>query len=106
MLLQGPSYEADPGTNVKFDLSKNKRERQVFQIGAFARLSNHYQKTVSFNDLIVTTRFDYNNVGLGFSYDINTSEFNAATNGNGGFEFNLMYKICDGFKRADYCPNF
>ena len=103
---QGPSFELNPGTALKFNLSKNRREYQAFQVGLWTRLANHYQNTFTTDAVILTTRFDYNNVGLGFSYDANISEFNAATGGNGGFEFNLQYKICNGFKRPDYCPNF
>ncbi len=106
VFFQGPSMELLPGTALKFNLSKNKREYQAFQVGLWGRLNNHYAKAIGTDAMIITTRFDYNNVGLGFSYDLNISELRPASNMNGGFEFNLQYKICNGFKRADVCPNF
>ena len=56
--------------------------------------------------LIVSTRFDFNQFGLGFSYDINTSSLKDATNGNGSFEFSLIYNICGPEDRGVYCPKF
>ncbi len=103
---QGPSFEFDPGTAIKFNLSKNRHDYQAFQVGLWTRLANHYKETFTTDAVILTTRFDYNEIGLGFSYDANISEFNAATGGNGGFEFNLQYKICKGFNRPQVCPNF
>ena len=103
---QGPSFELMPGTSLKFNLSKNRREYQAFQFGLWTRLTNHYAQSIYTDAVILTTRFDYNNVGLGFSYDVNVSDLRPATSGNGGFELNLQYKICNGFKRPDYCPNF
>ena len=43
---------------------------------------------------------------IGFSYDINTSTLRTASNGNGAFEFSLVYKICGPERRGVYCPNF
>jgi type IX secretion system PorP/SprF family membrane protein len=104
--MQGPSYELTPGSALKFNLSKNRREYQAFQFGLWARLTNHYQSPMTPDAAILTTRFDYENLGLGFSYDINVSQLSPATQGNGGFELNLQYKICNGFNRPDYCPTF
>jgi hypothetical protein len=56
--------------------------------------------------VIASTRFDYEQFTIGFSYDINTSSLNPATNGNGAFEFSLVYKICGPERRGVYCPNF
>jgi type IX secretion system PorP/SprF family membrane protein len=104
--MQGPSFELTPGTALKFNLSKNKREYQAFQVGVWGRMTNHYADAMATDAVILTSRFDYENLGLGFSYDINVSKLSPATQGNGGFELNLQYKICNGFKRPDYCPNF
>jgi type IX secretion system PorP/SprF family membrane protein len=105
-LRQGPSYEVTPGAAFKMNLSKSKREYQAFQLGAWLRLANHFEKPIASDALILTTRFDYNNIGFGFSYDVNISSLQPASNNNGAFELNLQYKICNGFKRSDYCPAF
>jgi len=105
------------------------QDTQSFQIGVWTRLANRVNgtdvltineddptgpPTVSRNDdvsvwvdaLILSTRFDYNNFGLGFSYDVNVSNLKPASNSNGAFEFSIIYKIAGAEKRNVYCPNF
>ena len=105
-LRQGPSFELNTGTSLKFLLGGNKRQYQAFQIGAWMRLSNHFAKSTTADAMILSTRFDYNDFSLGFSYDINVSSLRPASNANGAFEFALVYKICGPEKRNVYCPNF
>lgn len=105
-LFQGPSFELNTGTSLKFLLGGNKRNSQAFQIGAWMRISNHFQKSVTADALILSTRFDYNDFSVGFSYDVNVSSLRPASNSNGAFEFALTYKICGPEKRNVYCPNF
>lgn len=105
-LRQGPSFELNTGTSLKFLLGGNRRQYQAFQIGAWMRLSNHFEKTTTADAMILSTRFDYNDFSLGFSYDINVSSLRPASNANGAFEFALVYKICGPEKRNVYCPNF
>lgn len=106
MLRQGPSFELNTGTSLKFLLGGNRRQYQAFQIGAWMRLSNHFEKTTTADAFILSTRFDYNDFSIGFSYDINVSSLRPASNSNGAFEFALVYKICGPEKRNVYCPNF
>ncbi len=105
-LRQGPSFELNTGTSLKFLLGGNRRQYQAFQIGAWMRLSNHFEKTTTADAFILSTRFDYNDFSIGFSYDINVSSLRPASNSNGAFEFALVYKICGPEKRSVYCPNF
>ncbi|MFT5168757.1 MAG: type IX secretion system PorP/SprF family membrane protein [Saprospiraceae bacterium] len=105
-LVQGPSFELNTGASLKFLLGGNKRQYQAFQVGAWMRLSNHFTKTTTADAFILSTRFDYNDFSLGFSYDINVSSLRPASNANGAFEFALVYKICGPQKRNVYCPNF
>lgn len=105
-LFQGPSFELNTGTSLKFLLGGNKRNYQAFQIGTWMRISNHFQKSVTADALIFSTRFDYNDFSIGFSYDVNVSSLRPASNSNGAFEFALVYKICGPEKRNVYCPNF
>lgn len=106
VLAQGPSFQLNTGTSLKFLLGGNRREYQAFQIGAWLRMTNHYSKTTAPDAFILSTRFDYNDFSLGFSYDINVSSLRPASNSNGAFEFALVYKICGPEKRNVYCPNF
>ena len=105
-LFQGPSFELNTGTSLKFLLGGNKRNYQAFQIGAWMRISNHFEKSVTADALILSTRFDYNDFSVGFSYDVNVSSLRPASNSNGAYEFALVYKICGPEKRNVYCPNF
>lgn len=124
-MIQGPSFQTNFGNSLKFLLSGNKRNYQAFQIGVWMRLSNHFQYTatqvadaatnmitldpldkITKDAVIISTRFDYQDFSLGFSYDLNVSKLTPATNGNGSFEFALVYKICGNEKRGVYCPNF
>ena len=105
-MLQGPSFELNTGASLKFLLGKTRRVQQAFQLGAWARISNHYEKAMTFDAVILSARFDYQDFTLGFSYDMNVSSLRPASNGNGAFEFALVYKICGPEKRNVYCPNF
>jgi len=81
--------EINGGTNFKFVLGDNKLFYQAVQFGAWVRIANKLYKEKLMDALILTTRFDYDQFSLGFSYDINTSDLNQATNSNGAFEFSM-----------------
>ena len=104
--LQGPSFQVNAGTSFKFLLGNSRRYHQAFQLGAWARVSNKLEKGKLMDALILSTRFDSEQFNIGFSYDINTSTLRTASNGNGAFEFSLVYKICGPERRGVYCPNF
>ncbi len=106
VMSQGPSFQVNAGTSLKFLLGKSRFNTQAFQIGLWTRISNKIETGVLNDAAILSTRFDYNNFSLGFSYDINVSPLRQASNGNGGFEFALVYKICGPERRNVYCPNF
>ena len=104
--LQGPSFQVNGGTSFKFLLGNSRRYHQAFQLGAWARVSNRLDSGKLMDALILSTRFDYEQFTIGFSYDVNTSNLRAASNGNGAFEFSMLYKICGPERRGVYCPNF
>ncbi len=112
--FQGPSFQLNAGASLKFLLSDGRRgDNQSFQLGLWTRLANRASPfvddestTIWADAVIVSTRFDYNNFGLGFSYDLNVSDLNQASNGNGAFEFSIIYHIKGEEKRDVYCPNF
>jgi len=104
--LQGPSFQVNAGTSLKFLLGNSRRYHQAFQFGVWARVANKLQSAKLMDALILSTRFDYEQFNIGFSYDVNTSSLNAASNGNGAFEFSMVYKICGPERRGVYCPNF
>jgi len=114
VMKQGPSFQTNFGTSLKFLLgTASKFNYQAFQIGGWVRLANRYQNEetaagagILTDAAILSTRFDYNDFSLGFSYDINISPLATASGGNGGFEFALIYKICGQERRNVYCPRF
>ncbi len=105
-MKQGPSFQLNTGTSLKFLLNGNRRNYQAFQLGLWTRIASKTETGFLSDAVIVSTRFDYNNFSLGFSYDINVSDLNIASNSNGGFEFALVYKICNLNRRGVYCPRF
>jgi type IX secretion system PorP/SprF family membrane protein len=109
--LQGPYLQVNGGTSMRFLLGNSKRSAEAIQFGAWARLGNKVGEDnkaggILMDALILSTRFDYSQFSLGFSYDYNLSKLKTATNGNGSFEFALQYKICGNERRGIYCPNF
>lgn len=106
VMSQGPSFQVNFGTSLKFLLGNSRDNYQAFQVGAWGRLANRFDTGILNDAIILSTRFDYNNFSLGFSYDMNASTLRDASNGNGGFEFALIYKICGPERRNVYCPNF
>ncbi len=106
VMSQGPSFELNSGTSLKFILSGNRRSYQAFQLGSWVRVSNRLAQGMLVDAVILSTRFDYQNFTLGFSYDINVSELAAVSNGHGAFEFAMLYTINGPEKRNVYCPRF
>ncbi len=104
--FQGPSFQLNTGTSLKFLLGNSRTNYQAFQVGAWMRISNHFQESVTADALILSTKFDYNDFAFGFSYDVNVSSLRAASDSQGAFEFSMVYKICGNEKRNVYCPNF
>ena len=112
---QGPSFLLNLGSSLRFTLAQDKFTSNTFQVGAWLRLVNNYlggsENTTASSSLgadavIISTRFEYQNFGIGFSYDWNVSDLNVASNGNGAFEFSLIYTLCGNENRGVYCPSF
>ncbi|HKK88742.1 MAG TPA: PorP/SprF family type IX secretion system membrane protein [Saprospiraceae bacterium] len=114
---QGPSFQTNLGTNLRFLLGNYRRSNQAVQFGVWYRMANAYDGSGAANAereeqlfasdaLILTGRFDYESFSIGFSYDINVSDLAVASNGNGAFEFSLIYMFCGPEARSTYCPRF
>jgi type IX secretion system PorP/SprF family membrane protein len=101
---QGPSMEINAGNSFRFNMDGG--SDQSFQLGAWFRLARHFENPILMDALILSTRFDMENWGIGFSYDINTSSLSQESRGNGGFEFSMVYTVCGPQSRGVYCPRF
>lgn len=109
IMKQGPSFQVNSGTSLKFLLGSGRggfSNYQAFQVGAWVRVSNKVETGYLTDAVIISTRFDYNQFSLGFSYDLNVSALQPASSNNGAFEFALLYKFCGNERRGVYCPNF
>src|SRR6056297_7446 len=112
--FQGPSWQLNGGTSMRFQLGSSRYDNQSFQFGAWVRLVNQYQwssemiedYSLGADAIILSTRFQYNNFDFGFSYDVNVSPLRTGANGNGAFEFSMIYTICGPERRGVYCPVF
>jgi hypothetical protein len=104
--LQGPYLQVNGGTSMRFLLGNSKRSTEAIQFGLWTRLGNAFNSGLLMDALIVSTRFDYSQFSIGFSYDLNMSSLRPASRMNGGFEFALQYKICGNERRNVFCPNF
>ena len=102
---QGPSLEINAGNSFRFNLDNGGND-QSFQFGGWIRVARHFEKPILVDAIILSTRFDYANWGIGFSYDINVSSLSKESRGNGGFEFSMIYLVCGPQSRGVYCPKF
>lgn len=60
-----------------------------------------------FNDAIIPyVGLEYNNLRLGITYDANTSSLKTASQGQGGFEFSLIYIYKPSTDKPINCPKF
>jgi predicted porin len=115
-MKQGPAFQINGGNSFRFTLNDNPGEYQAFQVGLWARIASKEVGTnggttassggVLVDAAILSARFDFNDISLGFSYDVNVSPLKAASNGQGAFEFSLQYKIMGNTKKSVYCPDF
>ncbi len=104
-MSQGNHRELNLGTSVRFNLG-SRADQQSWQVGGWFRTGNKVDGGLHSDALILSTRFDYGNYGIGFSYDINVSKLRQASSANGAFEFSLNYYICGPESRSVYCPRF
>jgi type IX secretion system PorP/SprF family membrane protein len=105
-MMQGPHMEANLGTSVRFAMGNSRTNEQGFQLGAWYRLGNQYENKLHSDAIILSSRFDYQNFGIGLSYDINISKLRQASSANNAIELSLSYNICGPEHRGIYCPKF
>lgn len=86
-MKQGAQQELFLGAFIKLVVQTasrytNWRNEVTFDLGAFYRKGDA---------IIAATSFDYGNIRMGISYDINISKLKTASVYNGGIEFSLIY---------------
>ncbi len=105
-LFQGQQREYNGGTSLRFALGNSRLQNQSWQVGGWFRTGTKDSGGLHNDAIIISTRFNYDHFGIGFSYDATISKFSNAGSANGAFEFSLVYEICGPEKRAVYCPRF
>lgn len=103
---QGPSTQANFGSAVKFDFTKNRGSTQAFEIGAWTRIVADVESQLASDALIFSTVFTFGTNRIGLSYDINISELSPASRGNGAFELSYRYTVCGNSAGRLVCPSF
>ncbi|HRX29896.1 MAG TPA: PorP/SprF family type IX secretion system membrane protein [Saprospiraceae bacterium] len=105
-MTQGPHRELNLGANLRFAMGPSRLTNQSWELGLWFRNADSVNGGIYADALIINTRFNYDKFGIGFNYDFNVSDLNAASAANGAFEFSLEYLICGPENRGVYCPRF
>lgn len=93
---QGSYEEQNMGTKFEFQVIDKRGSDLYLSLGSYFRLSNKWDAISPY----IGARI--NSLDVGFSYDINISEFNIATNKRGGPEVWVRYIIKDVDKIKDF----
>lgn len=81
--MQGGSRQGQGGLMFSHDFSQFLDEKAGISAGIFYRFKDA---------LVPVIKLDYYHVGMGITYDLNTSKLKAASQYRGGFELTLSYK--------------
>ncbi len=81
---QSSFNELVAGASLRFHLNNKPGKLYNFYAGGFVRTKDA---------IILSAGLDYNYLNVGFSYDINTSDLDRASDGKGGPEISLIYII-------------
>lgn len=99
--MQGGSRQGQGGLMMSHDLSQFEDEKVSISGGLFYRFKDA---------LVPLVKLDYFHMGLGLTYDVNTSKLKAASQYRGGFELTLSYKayrnIYNSSANKVKCPAF
>ncbi|MFT7611553.1 MAG: type IX secretion system PorP/SprF family membrane protein [Parvicellaceae bacterium] len=86
-MRQGQLQEIMAGTNFIYKFKDASKYTGNLKGGSFG-IGGHYRFGDAF---VLSTLLEIGNYTFGFSYDLNTSSLNGASNGKGAFEFSLRY---------------
>ena len=102
VLMQGPAKEINFGATMKFAVGNSN--------------SHEDQTSISFGTMhrwkdaqVIIMRYDYNDVGISFSYDVNTSNLNIPSKGRGAVELAVIFNsdVFAGKRNTKVvCPKF
>ncbi len=102
-MAQGPHMQVNGGLNFRY--GRDDWQDIALRMGVWNRVVRRING-ISNESVIVMAGIEYNNVHLGLSYDVNTSQFAAATQSRGAFEISLTYITGPRMDRRMSCPRF
>lgn len=94
---QGPSYELNAGTLVRFTIQDESKYTGFIKETAVSLGAQYRMKDA----LIPVILFEYAQYAIGLSYDVNTSSLRQGTQGRGGIEISLRYLNPNPFRNND-----
>lgn len=99
---QGPHMEINAGAGFRF--ARNDAAKQAFHLGAFLRPVQD-ETQIALDALIMVAGFEYDNMLIGFSYDLSLRDLINDRQGIGVFEFSISY-IGEYENDLNFCPSF
>ncbi len=106
-MIQGPHYQLNGGMSVRYIINDLDYKSTAVQLGVFQRVGLNEQTDYRSDATIVAARFDYLNLSVGVSYDVNVSTLQDASNAMGGPEVSLTFTsdLPHRDRKVD-CPKF
>jgi len=101
-LLQGAATEISVGGLLKYSVGETRGSED--QTSIYFGTMHRWQDAQ-----VIILRYDYNDLGFSFAYDVNISKLNISSKGRGAVEFSVIYegKIFDDNKHDKIiCPKF
>ncbi len=102
--VQAGAVELNGGLAAKF--SPQGERGQFIQAGTWLRLANRSGGGLLADAMVLAARFETKALGIGFSYDLNTSPLRKAGPENGAWELSLAYKFGEAKRKSVWCPDF
>jgi len=93
---QGPSFELNMGTLLRWTIRDESRYTGAFKGTAFSAGIQYRLKDA----IVPVILLEYANYAIGISYDVNVSRLTTATQGKGGFEISLRFLNPNPFRSA------
>lgn len=103
-MFQGPTMEVNMGIGAKYQAPRY--DDFAFRLSVWTRLANRLESDVDADAIMVMLGIDYQTFQFAFSYDINISTLSQASNGQGAFEFSVIYTHSGSYSRGQTCPAF
>ncbi|MBL0310507.1 MAG: PorP/SprF family type IX secretion system membrane protein [Bacteroidetes bacterium] len=98
--IQSVKYEVDLGAHLKYYIPLKKAHRLALNLGAYSRMADAGW---------LLAGFDYDQLQVNLSYDVNFSRLTSASRYNGGFEASVIYilaRVKKINKPGAICPAF